>query len=278
VLDEVRTFDLLMRHKLVIVDNAATFLAAKGSETKSTRTVMERYAESPVSSATLLLRASTWRPGNLDKAVNKIGLVYKLQQYNESDTIRWCVARCKKEHGCTLDSQGAQLLVQRIGHSLTRLDNELGKLSSNVAPEQSISKDEVIELVGLSREEQAWEIQSVLLTGNENASISKLGELLDVSKQPRELLMWSVVDLTRRLSAAAAMIASGSSSGEIRKALKLFGDGGNRMLTVAKKRSQSHLADLFTEAVAVDARTRSGMLDGRRGLELLTLRVCRAIK
>jgi DNA polymerase III delta subunit len=278
VLDEVRTFDLLMRHKLVIVDNADTFLAAKGSETKSTRKVMERYAESPVSSATLLLRASTWRPGNLDKAVNKIGLVYKLQQYNESDTIRWCVARCKKEHGCTLDSQGAQLLVQRIGHSLTRLDNELGKLSSNVAPEQSISKDEVIELVGLSREEQAWEIQSVLLTGNENASISKLGELLDVSKQPRELLMWSVVDLTRRLSAAAAMIASGSSSGEIRKALKLFGDGGNRMLTVAKKRSQSHLADLFTEAVAVDARTRSGMLDGRRGLELLTLRVCRAIK
>ena len=93
----------------------------------------------------------------------------------------------------------------------------------------------MVELVGLSREEQAWEIQSVLLSGNEGASISKLGELLDVSKQPRELLMWSVVDLTRRLSAAAAMISSGYSSGEIRKALKLFGDGGNRMLTVAKK-------------------------------------------
>jgi len=277
VLDEVRTFDLLMRHKLVIVDHADAFLAAKGSENKSTRKAMERYAESPVSSATLLLRASTWRPGNLDKAVNKIGLVYKLQQYNESDTLRWCVARCEKEHGCTIDPRGAQLLVHRIGLSLTRLDNELGKLASKVAPEQTISKTDVVELVGLSREEQAWEIQSVLLSGNEGASISKLGELLDVSKQPRELLMWSVVDLTRRLSAAAAMISSGYSSGEIRKALKLFGDGGNRMLAVAKKRSQTHLADLFTEAVAVDARTRSGMLDGRRGLELLALRVCRAI-
>jgi DNA polymerase-3 subunit delta len=278
VLDEVRTFDLLMRHKLVILDSADVFLAAKGSDNKLTRKAMERYTESPVSTATLLLRATSWRPGNLDKAVSKIGLVYKLQPYNETDTMRWCVARCKKEHGCTLDPQGAQLLVQRIGLSLTHLDNELGKLSAKVAPENAISKDDVIELVGLSREEQAWEIQSVLLTGNENASITKLCELLDVSKQPRELLMWSVVDLTRRLSAAASMIASGSSSGEIRKTLKLFGDGGNRLLTVAKRRTATQLANLFTEAVAVDARTRNGLLDGRRGLEALALRVCREIK
>ncbi len=278
VLDEVRTFDLLMRHKLVIVDNADVFLAAKGTGDKSPRKAMERYAQSPVSSATLLFRACSWRPGNLDKVVNKIGLVYKLQQYNETDTMRWCVARCKKEHECILDSEGAQLLVQRIGISLTRLDNELGKLSAKVAPENTITKNDVVEMVGLSREEQAWEIQSVLLTGNENASITKLHELLDVSKQPRELLMWSVVDLTRRLSAAASMIACGLSSGEIRKSLKLFGDGGNRMLTVAKRRTPAQLADLFTEAVAVDARTRSGFLDGRRGLEVLTLRVCREVK
>jgi DNA polymerase-3 subunit delta len=239
---------------------------------------MERYAESPVPTATLLLRAPSWRPGKLDKAVNKIGLVYKLQNYNETDTMRWCVARCKKEHGCTLDSQGAQLLVQRIGISLTRLDNELGKLSAKVAPENTISKNDVVEMVGLSREEQAWEIQSVLLSGNESASITKLSELLDVSKQPRELLMWSVVDLTRRLSAAASMIANGSSSGEIRKSLKLFGDGGNRMLNVAKRRTPTQLADLFTEAVAVDARTRSGLLDGRRGLEALALRVCHEVR
>ena len=31
ILDEVRTFDLMMQHKLVIVDNADAFLAAKGT-------------------------------------------------------------------------------------------------------------------------------------------------------------------------------------------------------------------------------------------------------
>ncbi len=278
ILDEVRTFDLMMRHKLVVVDNADVFLVTKDSVKTSNRQALERYAESPVQSATLLLRASTWRPGKLDKAVAKVGIVVKLQNLNELDSIRWCVGRCGKEHGCTLEAQAAQFLVQRIGVSLTRLDSELGKLSAKVAPETRITKADVAEVVGLSREEQAWEIQSIILSGNSGAAMTKLGELLDVSRQPKELLMWSVVDLTRRLSAASTMMQNGLSAGEIRKNLKLFGDGGNRILQLAKQRTPSQLANLFTEAVAVDARTRSGLLDGRRGLELITLRVCREIK
>ncbi len=278
ILDEVRTFDLMMRHKLVIVDSADAFLAAKDTGKISNRQAMERYAESPVQSATLLLRATSWRPGKLDKAVAKKGIVFKLQQLSEHDSVRWCVGRCGKEHGCTLESQAAQLLVQRIGLSLTRLDTELGKLAAKVAPETNITRDDVVDMVGLSREEQAWEIQSIILSGNSGAAMTKLGELLDVSRQPRELLMWSVVDLTRRLSAAASMLQVGNSPAEIRKSLKLFGDGGNRILSLAKQRTPNQLANLFTEAVAVDARTRSGTLDGRRGLELLTMRVCREVK
>ncbi len=278
VLDEIRTFDLLMRHKLVIVDHADSFLAAKGADKKNTRKALERYVESPVSSATLLLRATSWRPGKLDKLVAKNGIVHKLQNYNETDTTRWCVARCKKEHGCSLDHLGAQLLVQRIGVSLTRLDTELGKLSARVAPSTTITKENVLEMVGVSKEEQAWEIQSMLLTGNGGASVIKLGELLDISKQPRELLMWSVVDLTRRLSAASTMLSNGSSASEVRSSLKLFGDGGNRMLAIAKRKTPVQFANLFTDAVAIDARTRSGLLDGRRGLELLALRVCREVR
>jgi DNA polymerase III delta subunit len=278
VLDEVRTFDLMMRHKLVVVDNADAFLVAKDSAKTSNRQALERYAESPVQSATLLLRASTWRLGKLDKAVAKIGVVVKLQNLSELDSIRWCVGRCTKEHGCTLDAQAAQLLVQRIGLSLTRLDMELGKLSAKVAPETTITKNDVTEMVGLSREEQAWEIQSIILSGNSAAAMTKLGELLDVSRQPKELLMWSVVDLTRRLSAASSMLQNGLSPGDIRKNLKLFGDGGNRILQLAKHKTPPRLANLFTEAVAVDARMRSGLLDARRGLELITMRVCLEVK
>lgn len=278
VLDELRTFDLLTRHKLVIVDEADVFLASKGTGGVNPRKAIERYAESTVDSATLLLRATTWRPGNLDKAVAKIGLVFKLETLSESDTVRWCMGRCLKEYACSIENDAAQLLVHRIGLSLTRLDSELGKLASMVAPKEIISKEHVGEMVGLSKEERAWEIQSVLLTANSSASLMKLGELLDVSKQPRELLMWAVVDLTRRLSAASSMFLAGKNQSDIRKSLKLFGDGGDQIIAVAKRRTPLQLSGLFTEAVAIDARARSGSLDGRRSLELLVARVCRELR
>ena len=277
VLDEVRTYDLLLRHKLVIVDHAEVFLVAKDSATTSTRKSLEKYAESPVSSATLLLRAPTWRKGNLDKIVNKTGLVFKLQEMNEHDSVRWCVGRSGKEHGCKLDTKAAQLLVKLIGTSLARLDSELGKLAAKVAPETLISYEDVVEMVGLSREEHAWEIQSVVLSGNSGAVLTKIGELIDISRQPRELLVWSIIDLSRRLAAASAMLASGSTANDIRRSLKLFGNSGDRVIAVAKRRSPSILANVFTDAIAMDAKMRSGKLDSRRGVEILALRVCKAI-
>jgi DNA polymerase III delta subunit len=277
VLDELRTYDMLMRHKLVVVDHADAFIAAKDSAATSIRKVLERYAESPVDSATLLLRATSWRKGNLDKIVNKKGLVFKLQELNEHDSVRWCIGRCAKEHGCELDSRAAHLLVKSIGTILTRLDSELAKLAAKVAPETLVGYEDIVEMVGISREEQAWEIQSVLLSGNSGEVMTKIGELIDISRQPRELVVWSVVDLSRRLAAASAMHATGSTSGDIRRSLKLFGNSGDRVIAVAKRRKPKELADLFTDAVAMDAKMRSGKLDPRRGVELLALQVCKTV-
>ena len=278
VLDEIRTFDLLMRHKLIVIDKADSFVASKESSKTSPRKALERYAESPVEHATVLLRASTWRPGKLDKAVDKIGLVYKLAQLSETDSIRWCVGRAKKAYECEFEPAAAQLLVQKIGKSLTRLDQELQKLSASVGSSKKITQEEVVQMVGLSREEQAWEIQSVLLSGNLKVAMSKLGELLHVSRQPKELLMWSIVDLTRRLNATSELLDSGRSQSEIRKSLKLFGPSGDSIIAKARTHKTSELTELFTQAVAIDVKTRSGMLEGEHGLEQLTVHVCEQLR
>ena len=52
VLDELRSYGLMQRHKLVVVDEADKFLAREGI-----RKALEAYALAPVDEATLLLRA-----------------------------------------------------------------------------------------------------------------------------------------------------------------------------------------------------------------------------
>ena len=277
VLDEARTLDLFMRHKLIVVDNSDTLITSSSKEKLSPRRIMEKYAESPNQSATILLRSKTWRVGKLDKVVSKKGLVYKMQLLDESSCERWCIQRCKKEYSCDLDPKASKLLVSRIGLTLTSLDNELKKLAAKISPKHKVQYSDVAEMVGLSREEQAWEIQSALLSGNANVAMTKLGQLLQVSRQPRELLMWSVVDLTRRLNSASNMLDNGISQGEIRKSLKLFGNGGNQILVKARNLNSGDLTNLFAEAVEVDFKTKTGLLDGTSGLECLALKVCETL-
>ncbi len=274
VMDEVRTYDLLMRHKVVIIDKAEIFLASKDSVKKSPRKIFENYVTSPAEHTTILMRATTWRPGKLDKLVSNVGLVYKIQQLNETDIIRWCIGRAKKVYDCDFRPEAARLITQRIGTSLIRLDLEIKKLSASISPKKTISVENVLNLVGLSREEQVWEMQLVLLSGNLKNAMLKLDELLQISNQPKELLMWSIVDLARRLNATSELLDDGYSIVDIRKSLKLFGKNGDLILSSAKKHKTKKLADLFTYAVSVDAKTRSGLLTSQHGLQELLVHFC----
>ncbi|MFM1882681.1 MAG: hypothetical protein RJA05_1090, partial [Planctomycetota bacterium] len=121
VLDELRSYGLMSQHKVVIVDQAEQFM--QGDDR---RRAMERYAESPMQDATLILRSGGWRPGTFDKLVAAVGVILKCEAPGAAEAVRWAVARSQKRHGVELSAAGAQALVDRVGPDLGRLDSELG--------------------------------------------------------------------------------------------------------------------------------------------------------
>ncbi len=173
ILDECRSFGLMAAHKLVVIENADKLL------NESTRPLMQRYAEAPSEGATLVLRASTWRKGNLDKAVEKVGVITPCDQASEAMAQRWCVRRCDKQHNASITPQVAAMLVERTGPDLGRIDTELGKLALAAGPGGQITGEIVSELVGRTREEEVWSIQSELLSGDAERTIGQLRAILD---------------------------------------------------------------------------------------------------
>lgn len=267
VLDELRTYGLLQDHKLVVVDHAEQLLARAGSPTP--RELFEAYSGSPVPTATLVLRAETWRPGKLDKAVEKVGAIVKCEPPDDRTAIQWCSARIQRAHGTPIEPAAATLLVQRIGPSLDRLDVELAKLATSVETGATVTADDVRRLVGLGREEKAWKIQSELLTGDTGRAITALRELLEVSGQPEQLVLWSVTDLAKKLHAASRLLAAGRSPGAVRKELRLFGDAAGPILERARALSPEQAADLLAAALDADRRTKRGIGRSERTVETL---------
>ncbi len=268
VLDECRSFGLMQQHKLVVADNADQLI--KGDA----RPLMERYAESPVESATLVLRCDTWNRGNLDKLITKAGgEIVKCEDLPAAQALAWATSRATEAHGVKLARDAAQLLIERVGGDLGRIDSELAKLAVE-ADKGTITAEQVGELVGLTREEQVWSIQELILTAGPEELLSQLRVILDNSKQDQTVVtFYAAMDLCRKLHAAARGFEQRANPADIAKRLKLWGPSRDAIMNVARRIDPNEAAALLTRAVDADRRSKSGLGKADRTLEMLSLEI-----
>jgi DNA polymerase III delta subunit len=212
--------------------------------------------------ATLVLRAAVWRPGNIDKIIAKSGgAIVKCDPPDDERAEEFCVKRASKRYGVRIEPAAADLLVERIGPDLARLDSELGKLAAMIGDraDGTITRADVAEMVGVSREEQAWAIQDALLTGDPAKALAKLDQLLRIAQVPEQLVVWSMVELSRKVHDAARLFGQGEGEFAIGKTLKLWGPSQSAILGAARRMPAVTAARLLDAALGLDRSVRRGV-------------------
>jgi len=272
ILDECRSFDLMMRPKAVVVDEAEKVVK------ESARALFERYAESPPESATLILRSGAWRPGNLDKAIKKVGAVVKCDPLGPAEAAQWARARSSKRHEFPLDARAAAALVDRLGCDLGRIDSELGKLAAAAAAggAEAIGVELVDELVGRTREEEVWAIQSRLLGGPEEA-LSAVRDALGAWRQPPVMVMYACVDLLRKVHGAAKLASQGTPPQQISKSLRLWGDSQRAVMGAARSIKPDDAAAALRRVIGLDKDAKSGAIRPEIAPELAAMEFARLL-
>ncbi len=265
VLDEARSFGLMTAHKLIIVSDAADLVAGE-----TNRRAMERYVQSPTESATLALLSDTWHKGKLDKMIAEVGAIVPCEALGEPEALRWVEMRASKHHKVRIERDAARLLVERLGTSLQRLDSELAKLA---ADHPNIDEQAVRTLVGRTREEEVWGIQSDLLRARPAYAIAQVREALEISRHPPVLVSYAMTDLTRKLHAFARGLEERIPPAQLVKILRLWGGSARAIEEAARRIGPEPAARLFREAVATDAAIKSGLGKPERRLERLALQI-----
>ncbi|MEO0631064.1 MAG: DNA polymerase III subunit delta, partial [Planctomycetota bacterium] len=244
------------------------------------RPLMERYAESPVDAATLVLRCDTWNRGNLDKLITGAGgEIVKCEDLPVAQALAWATSRATEAHGVKLARDAGQLLIERVGGDLGRIDSELAKLAVEAPPAGkdkpgTITAEQVGELVGMTREEQVWSIQELILTAGPEELLGQLRVILDNAKQDQTVVtFYAAMDLCRKLHAAARGFEQRANPADIAKRLKLWGPSRDAILGIARRIDPNEAAALLTRAVDADRRSKSGLGKPTRTLEMLSLEI-----
>lgn len=265
VLDECRSFDLLQRSKVVVLDDAEQLIK------EDTRPIMERYCESPAPEATLILRSTKWRPGKLDALIDEVGIRIDCSPPDEQKAAAWAAGRAQKRHGFRLNASAATALVERIGPDLARIDAELGKLAV-ASPDGAVTPDLIRDLVPRAGEQDVWQIQKPFASGDPETALQAVHDAITLWREQPTVICYAANDLVRRCAQIAAMVEGGMSPWSAAGKARIW-NNKEAILSLASSRSAAAWADLLRDGLEEDLRAKTGLTDAARAAERLALRI-----
>lgn len=199
--DELRTLPFLATRRLVIVENADTFVT-------NHRPKLEKYVAEPAAHGILVLDVNTWpSTTRLAKLVDSAATI-TCKAPSAAKLPDWCVTWAQSVHGKRLAGPAAQLLVDLVGNEMGLLDQELAKLAVYVGQSPQIDVSDVDRLVGSSRAENAFKIFDAVAAGRAAEALAILDQLFDQGEEPIRLLGAFGYQL-RRVARAARLCQQG---------------------------------------------------------------------
>ena len=125
---------------------------------------LETYIENPLSSTVFVI---SYKEKKLDarkkftKLVKEKGVLLTTKKMYDRELPEWTQTLVHSK-GLTISPKGLALLVDHIGNDLTRIENEIDKLSVNLGKRTTISEDDIEQYIGVSKEYNVFELQSAL--------------------------------------------------------------------------------------------------------------------
>jgi DNA polymerase-3 subunit delta len=123
---------------------------------------LEAYVENPLASTVLVV---SYKGKTLDgrqkfsKLIKKKGEVFLSKKLYDNQLPGW-INDYLKENGFSINPKALALLVDHIGNDLSRVVNEIEKLSLNLGTSKIITEDDIEKFIGISKEYNIFELQN----------------------------------------------------------------------------------------------------------------------
>ena len=129
---------------------------------------LEAYIENPLVSTILVV---SYKEKKVDgrtrmaKLLKEKGVVLTTKKLYDNQLPEW-TQELVESKGFTISQKALSLLVDHIGNDLSRIENEIDKISINLAKRKTITEDDVEQYVGVSKDFNVFELQAALATKN----------------------------------------------------------------------------------------------------------------
>ncbi|MBL7763624.1 MAG: DNA polymerase III subunit delta [Chitinophagaceae bacterium] len=125
---------------------------------------LEPYVENPLSSTIFVV---SYKEKKIDgrtkmaKLLKEKAVLLPTKKMYENQLPEWTKDLVESK-GFTITQKALRLVVDHIGNDLSRIDNEIEKISVNLGKRKNITEEDIEEYIGISKEFNVFELQSAI--------------------------------------------------------------------------------------------------------------------
>ena len=125
---------------------------------------LEAYIEKPLASTLLFVAYKNKKVDGrtrLAKLLKDKAVVLSTKKLYDNELPDWA-SQMVRQKGLTITNKAQLLLIDHIGNDLSRLNNEIDKLSLNLNKRTNITEEDIEKFVGISKEFNVFELQQAI--------------------------------------------------------------------------------------------------------------------
>lgn len=155
VVNACRRYPMFAERQVVVLKEAQTMRDVE---------MLESYIENPLSS-TIFVAAYKGKTFDKRKKFYKLlkenGEILSAEKIKDYKVQEWILDYAKQQ-GYQLTAKAASLLEEHLGNDLSRIVNEIEKLSVNLKGSKEITEDDIEKYIGISKEYNVFELQAAI--------------------------------------------------------------------------------------------------------------------
>ena len=216
----------------------------------------------------------------LYKAIKEVGHIAKIDAQPREFVENW-VIRTVSESGKKISKAAFDILLERTGLDLMRIENELDKRIAYKGDDTDIMADDVIALVTEDPKDQVFKMIEAMAERNTGLAMHYYLDLLELKCSPQRVLslierqmriLIQVKDLRDKGFTSDFIRENVKEIKEIKKDYKTKKYIVDKYLKQASKFSQKDISDCLTDCVDLNLKSRTGALTDRMAAELIIVK------
>ena len=248
VFDELKTAPMFGKHKLVIVENADSFLG--GDQDK-----VLGYIKNPFSVNCLILEVlSIDKRTKLAKAMDgKCGVLIECDKLYDSpapwevkrpeydsELTRWIVMHARN-FDKTMNLKSAFCLLEKTGNNLSIINNQIDALSVYTGDRNEITIEDIQNLIGVSHREKLYNLLDAIGMKDTISAVKIAGTIFDIGMESKRN------NITYDAKSIAITIVSSlhRRMKDLWKIMRLLNNGGGKKEILEKKYAPMPFVDKF---------------------------------